>query len=471
MVSEWATLFGTGLAYNRLLRFTTGPEVALPSMAVECDLCASWQVVDPLTYEFRLDPRARWQDVEPVSGRSVTAQDVVFSLERLRTPGWPHASLLDAVDTITAVDGNTVRLKLHYADADLPQKLANPHAVVLAPEVAEAFDLRTGPVIGSGPWVWRPALSGAVEFSANLEYGRSGGPSLSSLMILPVPNQQTGFAALLIGSADVAQVTESQWPSLEGRGLRSVVVQRQGMGLLLAMNTQEPPFDSEEVRRALLLALDPEAGLAEAWEGLGTTGVGVPVVTADWLLEEPVVARYFAQPQAAAELLDSVGKPSVSITLTVANFGPQYVEYGELAAKQLASAGFDVFLQTLSRSQYLTQVWRERRFQVFLGPLPPTATTGSFLLALLHSQGQWNITGYQDELLDGLIEEQAVELDFQVRGQLVRRIQELVLKKGLLFMPVVTAERWAYIPRVTGFYPNFANGDGAFWRMVGVTDE
>ena len=471
MVSEWATLFGPGLAYNRLLRFSAGPEVAQPSMAVECDLCESWRVVDPLTYEFSLDPRARWQEVAPVPDRQVTAGDVVFSLERLRTPGWPHASLLDAVGTITAVDDVTVRMELRYPDADLPQKLANPHAVVLPPEVAQAADFRGGPVIGSGPWLWRQTLSGQVDLSANPGYFRPGVPAVERLLVTPVLDDLGAYAALLVGRADVAQVTEEQWKSLASEGFQSAVVQRQGMGLVLALNTQAPPFDSVEVRRALLLALDPRTALEEVWEGLGSVGVGVPVVSADWLLSDAELAAYVAQPEAAAALLESAARTPVSITLTVANFGPRYVAYGELVAQQLAAAGFDVSTETLTRSQYLPQVWRERRFQVFVGPLPPVTTTSSFLLALLHSQGQWNITGHEDSVLDGLIEEQSVELGEGRRGELVRQVQERMLEMGLLFMPVITAERWAYSPRVTGFSPSFAGGDGSFWRSVGLTDE
>ncbi len=469
MVSEWATLLGPGLVYSRLLKFAAGPDVALPSMEVACDLCASWRIVGPLTYEFSIDPDARWQDVEPVFGRGVTAQDVVLSLERLRTPGWPHASLLNAVGSISAVGASTVRLELRYRDADLPQKLANPHAVIVAAEVAQTYDLRRGPVIGSGPWLWRETLSGQLDLTPAPDYHRPGVPAAARLVIISVPDQDTASASLLTDTADIAPVTEEQWASLSAAGFESKVVQRQGMGVVLAMNTRAPPFDRLEVRRAFLLALDPWEALAEVWDGLGSVGVGVPVVATDWLLEREAVAAHFDRVQTAAQALD--GARSSPVTLTVANFGAEYVRYGEWVAERLASAGFELTIETLTRSQYLTQVWQERRFQVFIGPLPPVATTGAFLFGLLHSQGQWRITGYADPELDELIEAQAVELDPLRRGELVRAAQERVLALGLLFMPVITAERWAYSSRVSGFYPNFAGGDGAFWGSVAVGDE
>ena len=49
VVSEWATLFGSGLGYDRLLRFEAGPGVELPGLGVECDLCVGWRWVDETT--------------------------------------------------------------------------------------------------------------------------------------------------------------------------------------------------------------------------------------------------------------------------------------------------------------------------------------------------------------------------------------------------------------------------------------
>ena len=155
----------------------------------------------------------------------------------------------------------------------------------------------------------------------------------------------------------------------------------------------------------------------------------------------------------------------------MANFGQKYLDYSDVVAGQLRDVGFDVTLDVLSRADYLTNVWRNRDFQVFVGPLPPTSTTNDFLLSLLHSQGQWNITGVVDAELDRLIGAQSVESDVQARGELVRQIQERVLSQGLLFMPAITIERWAYSTRVTGFHPNLAAGQGSFWQSVGIIED
>ena len=466
-VSEWATLFGPSLAYSRLLRFKSGPEVELPSMMVECDLCTMWQVVDPLTYEFTLNLAARWQESEIFAGRPVTADDVVFSLERLRTPGWPHASLLAAVRAIQAVDQATVRLLLHYPEPDLPQLLANPHAVIVAPEVLSAVDLRDGPVTGSGPWRWEQRQSGQTDLTPFGGYhGLSISEQVSGLRTIPVSSLMRGGQALQRKEVDIAQVTEESWLKLEQEGFSSRLVPRQGMGLVLGMNASRSPLDRLVMRQAVMLALDPQAALDQAWDGVSRIGMGVPVVEPGWLLDDAQVLAHFAQPQQAIGLLAGAVEAPVALELSVANYGPEYLAYGDVVTQQLEAAGFEVTLVVLTRSAYLEQVWQERTFQVFLGPLPPVGTTNSFLLSLLHSEGQWHITSHQDVELDRLIEEQSAEMDATRRGELVRQVQARVLDHGLLFMPAITVERWAYAPRVRGFHPNMAAGDGSFWRHI-----
>lgn len=459
IVSEWATLFGPGLAYSRLLRFTDG---AGPSLRVECDLCEAWRQVDERTLEFDVHPRALWQGGLGFASRPVTAQDVVFSLERLRTPGFPHAALLDAVDAIQVVSDRTVRLLLRYPDADLPRRLASPYAVIMAPEALGA-DVRTAPPVGSGSWRFEQGASGQVSLDAWVGSHR-GEPSAKRIEMIPVPDFKTGAVLLKVDLVDIAQVGPAEWDDLSERGFESVVVQRQGVGSVLALNARAAPLDEVGVRRAIFAALDPWAALDEAFDGLGSVGAGVPVVEPSWLLDQTALRGYFADPGVARAGLDGVP----ALTLTIANFGERHLALGEALARQLREAGLDVTVSVLSRSEYFRQVWQERDFQLLVGPLPPAATTNDFLLGLVHSQGQQSVTGHADAELDALIEAQSAELDPAARGALVRLIQERILDQALLFMPVITAERWVFGARVQDFVPAMPMGAGDFWRHAGV---
>ena len=469
LVSEWAALYGPGPAYSRLLRFVSGPGVPFPSLAVECDLCETWRAVDELTYEFDVHPDARWQDGEAFASRPVTPQDIVFSLERLRTEGFPHAGLLASVDAIVPVGDRTVRLRLRYPDADLPQKLASPYAVVLAPDALEGVDVRTGRVVGSGPWRFEKQLSGGVELTRWEDYFRPGEPAASAIVFQRALDTEVGVGLLRRGRVDMARVTEEQWRSLDGGGYRSVVVQRQGRGVLFGLNARRPPFDDVRVRRAAFLALDPHAALAETF-GIGAVAIGVPLVGPSWRLDDAAFRAAFGSPEAARAILRDAGVERPAITLTVANFGEDHVSHGEVLSEMLSEVGFDVTVEVVTRGTYLRRVWRERDFEAFAGPLPPTDTPSAFLFALLHSQGSSNVTGAADTALDELIERQSEEADASLRGELIRRIQAVALDGAWLFMPVITAERWAFNSRVSNVPAAIPTGAGDLWKYVRVED-
>ena len=465
-ISEWPTLFGPGLAHSRLLRFAQGPQVDLPSMAVVCDLCVRWERVDPLTYEFTLHAHARWQRIGDWGGRPVTPEDIAFSLERLRDPASPHHSLLAAIARVEIIGEHSIRLHLRYPEPEMPQLLANPHAVVVLPELIQADSGGPMPVVGSGPWRWTGGLSGQSTLVANPSYFRSRSDTVREIHMLPMDSIATAEAALVSGRVDVAPVSEERWPELRTLGYQSVLVPRQGIGLVLGINAAAAPFDELRVRQALLLALHPKRTLDDVWPYPASVGVGIPVVNPDWLLSSAEVESWFANNEEARRILASIPESERTITLSVGNFGPEYLDYAQATRTQLEEAGLAVHLEVQSRSTYVSQIWHNGSYQVFLGPLPPVFTTNTFLLSILHSSGQWHITNHGDRGLDDLIEAQSAEHDLDRRAELVRAIQRRVLELAILFMPAIAEERWAFNDRVRHFYPNMVGGDGSFWQVV-----
>ena len=73
--------------YARLLKYKTGIDPTTANdYEIEGDLAESVEMPgDGRTVTFKLRPNARWQDIAPVSGRIVEAEDVKFSFDRFRT--------------------------------------------------------------------------------------------------------------------------------------------------------------------------------------------------------------------------------------------------------------------------------------------------------------------------------------------------------------------------------------------------
>src|SRR5882724_9448071 len=144
--------------HSRLVKHKVGPAVVPGTFAIEGDLAESWSQPDETTYVFKLRRGVRWQPKPPVNGRELTAEDVVYSVERFRTiKGNANASMLKPLDRVEAIDRHTVRFALKEPYAWFLDMLANPMAVcIVARECVEKFgDLRSPEAtVGTGPWMF-----------------------------------------------------------------------------------------------------------------------------------------------------------------------------------------------------------------------------------------------------------------------------------------------------------------------------
>lgn len=472
------TALGPGIVYSRLLRLRTGPEdlIAQPSLLLECELCESWEMVDPLTYRFTLREGVLWQDIDPVNGRELVAEDLAFSYERQRTPGWPNAPLLQNIETIEAEDQYTLKVTLdpEFPDADFMLALADGHTKVVPHEVVEANgDLMEGPVIGSEPWIWVTTEDDfGSSFVKNSNYFEGALPFPDEFITRVIKGEEeTRLAAFAVGIVDVYRVPPDLQDVLDESGAEfdTFMSFQGGTGLVLTMNTSRAPFDNLQVRKAVLRALDPWDYVRTIWSDQGYVSLGIPVMTPDWLLSrDEIRGTYFADPEAAEDLLATVD-PLVSLKfdLDVAFYGDFYIEQGIKIEEDLRSVGFEPTFNEINPSQYQDIVWLDKDYQIAVGQLPPSTTTNGFLFPTLHSASPLgNVVDHSNDLLDAMIVEQAVVTDPDTRKELVRGIQELLLDEAYLFSPVTGAVRWAVNPRVNGFYPNPAGSEYFYWAKT-----
>ncbi len=101
--------------YNTLVKFT-------PDMKIVGDLAESWTNPDPTSWEFKLRRGVKFHD-----GSEMTAEDVVFTFQRLADPafGSPVHKKMAPVTEVTALDPYTVRIKTDQPFAPLLTYLTN----------------------------------------------------------------------------------------------------------------------------------------------------------------------------------------------------------------------------------------------------------------------------------------------------------------------------------------------------------
>jgi len=469
-VSSGLLTWGTGQSYSRLFKFDLnngGPVVV-------CDLCSSWTLSTPITLNIKLRGDINWQDIPPLNGRTVTAQDIVFSLKRQATNEYPNASLLSSVAEFTAIGDSDIVIRLLTPDSEILEKLADSHSRIVAPEVVKANgDLRRGPTIGSGPWITTESQADMTRLIVNPSY-YGDIPYLDGLDIQVMPGQGTRVAGMRSKILDVAQ---ADWSLISDATEKFEEIAWTGIsnsaaGIEIAMNTARSPIDRQDVRKAMMLAWDPLiADLmqedATENEDYPSISLGLPLLNPDWQLSTTDLGNRFNDPKQASTILSSTESvPTEGLTIKVGEYGSEYIDMAQHMVEELTSAGIQTKLERVSTRTFGDEVWVNGNYDIFVGaPLPISSTTG-YLFAIHHSDGPWNTTGYSNPEIDRLITAQAEEYRPDKRAEILLEIQQKILDGSHRFIIKKRSTYWMWWDYVENFNPMTPRGDSHFLTHV-----
>ena len=135
------------------------------------DLAESWDTsADGLTVTFNLFKNVKWHDGQPF-----TADDVVYSLEKILDPDRSSVSTyFPEIDSVSKTDDYTVVVKLKYPSVGMLTKLAGPYTVIQAKHLADVDNKTTDFLVGTGPFMLGDYTSGInYEFKKYPDYHKT----------------------------------------------------------------------------------------------------------------------------------------------------------------------------------------------------------------------------------------------------------------------------------------------------------
>jgi peptide/nickel transport system substrate-binding protein len=272
------------------------------------DLARSWRFEDETTLLLELRDDVFWHD-----GVRVTADDVVFTIERQRDPATasPRQADVAAVEAVAVRDSFTVAVRLSrtgmYAVNALLEVVPVPRHLLA--DVAPA-QLRTAPFgrqpVGNGFYrfgSWTAGQSLTLEVNAEKPDGRA---AIERIVLRFVPDMNAAMTELLAGRGDLlARLPPNLRLRAESAPDVAVHTAPRVRPAWLAWNTRRPPLDDVRVRRALLMAIDREV-LAEAFFGDVGEPARSPIPAALWE-HSPGVRPIEYDTTAARQLLADAG--------------------------------------------------------------------------------------------------------------------------------------------------------------------
>ncbi|HZI65804.1 MAG TPA: ABC transporter substrate-binding protein [Thermoanaerobaculia bacterium] len=261
----------SGLVVQDLL-FT--PLVALDqTLSLAPGLARSWRVTaDGRSFVFDLDPTATFDD-----GRSVTAADVRFTIERIRDPkvaALARKADFEDLEAVEVLSPSAVRVRFSrpYSERLLAFNLPILPAHVFSRGAAAAAAYGRNPV-GNGPFRfvrWDPARAIVLERRAGTA-GRAAGVERVIFRVLPDP--ATRLNAGIRGELDEFRVSPQVLDRFRGdrrltSRFRLVPVPRLAQTSIV-WNCRNPFLSDRRTRRALGLAIPRRRILSALFGGRG----------------------------------------------------------------------------------------------------------------------------------------------------------------------------------------------------------
>ena len=432
----------TGMQYIATRNAYNNLTLLDPDFVVQPDLAESWDINgDASEFTFRLRKGATFHQ-----GKNVTAQDVVFTFERLLNPdvASPARSSLGFITDVVAVDDGTVRFTLEKGNSFFLNSLSL-HQGRIIPSNVDTTRLATQE-FGSGPFIITDNAPGErIVFERYEDYWDEGLPYLDGLIFLPMAETETRIQALLTDAVDIAfAVPGSALSRIEGSTGATV---SEGIGasyFAIAMDLREPPFDNKLVRKAMQHAIDREAVQKAALLGRGAIGNDHPIPpTSPYYWEDQQITPY--DTDRAKELLTEAGYPDgLDLTLFTTPKRPGEVDTAVTYKETAAPAGIRIQVENRPADTYNSKVWMKNPFFMsFWGH----RNADQALSVIYLQEAPWNEARYKNPRLDQLIVEMRAQGDLAGRKQTLSEIQRILIDDVPRIIPV-------FVPTFLGLRDN-----------------
>src|SRR5215475_6916489 len=391
--------------------------------------------------------------IEFQNGKTMTADDVMYSIQRIATKGngltgYAATATMD-VANMKKLDKYTVRLPLKTPDSTVPQTLAS-YTFGMVPVGYKAYP---HPQIGTGAYKLKSFTPGQQSVhTRNPNYWRSGQPYFDTVTIVDFSDATAQVNGLLGGQIDaMTDLPPSQVKVVQARGM-GALVSKTGGWLPICMAIDIPPFDDARVRQAMRLIVDRPQMLQQVASGYGFVGNDL-YAPFDPGYDKALPQRHQDITQAKS-LLKAAGHANLSVDLHTTNGAAGMVETATVFANQASAAGVKINVindPNFYGNQYLklafsVDFWGTRAYlnQVQQGSLPTAP----------YNETHWPPKSGTGSNFGSLYNQALASTDAAQRTQIEHEMQQIEYNNGGYIIPFFGGLIDGYAAKVKGLKPS-----------------
>jgi len=395
------------------------------------ELAESWEASDDAKdWVFKLK-----QDVEFHNGKTMTADDVIASINHHRGETKSAAAPLFApVQDIVKDDDHTVVFRLESGNADFPFLVTDYHTLIMPANEDGTIDWRSG--FGTGPYVidnYEPGVRGLYKKNPN--YFKSDRAHFDEVEALSIIDANARQNALTTGEVDVIDKVDTKTVRLLARQSGVNILETTGtLHYSFPMHTDKAPFDNNDVRMALKLAVDREQLVEKILHGHGALGNDHPISTANRFHGSELEQRTY-DPEKAKWHLKQAGMENLSVDLSAADAAFNgAVDAAVLMKEHAKAAGITINVVREPNDGYWANVWTVKPWcACYWGGRP---TEDWMFSAAYAADADWNDTNWKHVRFNELLVLARAELNEEKRREMYVEMQLLVRDEGGVLVPM-----------------------------------
>ena len=328
-------------------------------------------------------------DVTFSDGTSLSAEDVVYSLEQAKGKGSIYRERLSDVTSITASGSTTVVIEINAADAAFDSLLDIP------------IISRSGGSnpIGTGPYVLNTKKGKAVSMTRNTNWWQEGTLPADTITLYAADDSDMMIFGFGSGSISMVNTDLTGTNALSYTGDYNVVDYPTTSMLYVGCNTHSGPCQNQSFRQALDYVFDRDTLATKMLSGHAEPTV-LPVSPKSKLYDEKLAETYAWSEETAKKKLADGHYYNQTLKLIVNKESAFKTAFAEEMKKELEAIGIKVQVEALAWDEFADAL-DERSFDLYLGEVKLKSNFD--LTAVIGSNGNLNYGGYQDKDLEKLL--------------------------------------------------------------------